>query len=282
MSTLTSDEATTPAPAPHPLSSGITGRGTTGPLAVARQSTALAWRGLIKTRRTPEALIDVTIQPTIFLGLFVTIFGAAVAGSRHDYLTALLPGLLAQSVSQAAVAIGVNLNTDLEKGVFDRFRSLPIARSAPLIGAVLADAVRYTIVTIMTLIPGYLMGYRIGTSFGGLLAGAALAIGFGLCISWVSVYIGMLLRTSGAVQGVMFLIVLPLSFGADIFVPADTLPGWMQAVVKVNPLTHLVRAMRGLWNGGLHVLDVWITLGWMAGFVAVFMPLALRAYRRHA
>lgn len=265
------------------LSGGIpTATGDTGVLAVARQSLALAWRGLIKTRRTPEALIDVTVQPTIFLGLFVTIFGAAVAGSRDAYLTVLLPGLLAQSVLQAAVAIGVNLNTDLEKGVFDRFRSLPIARSAPLIGAVLADAVRYVLVTVMTLIPGYLMGYRISTSFGYALAGVALAVGFGLCISWVSVFVGMIVRTSGAVQGIMFLIVLPLSFGADIFVPADTLPGWMQTIVSVNPVTHLVRAMRGLWNGGVEAVDVWTTLGWMGGFVALFMPLALWAYRRRA
>ncbi|MFN8074122.1 MAG: ABC transporter permease [Kineosporiaceae bacterium] len=279
MSTVTAPER----PAPRaPLTAGVATTGAANPLAVVRQSLALAWRGLIKIRRTPEALIDVTIQPTIFLGLFVTIFGSAVAGSRHDYLTSLLPGLLAQSIATAAVAIGVNLNTDLEKGVFDRFRSLPIARSAPLIGAVLADAVRYTIVTIMTLVPGYAMGYRISTSAFGLVAGALLAIGFGLCISWISVFVGMMVRTSGAVQGIMFMLVLPLSFGADIFVPVDTLPGWMQAIVRINPLTHLVRAMRGLWNGGAVAADVWLTLGWMAAFVAVFMPLALRAYRRRA
>jgi oleandomycin transport system permease protein len=250
------------------------------PFPLLRHSLTLAKRSLIKTWRTPEALIDVTLQPIIFLVIFVYIFGGAVAGSTSQYLQFLLPGILAQTIAQGAIAIGVNLNTDLEKGIFDRFRSLPIARSAPLVGAVLGDVVRYVIVTISTFATGYVMGFRIETNVVSAVAGCLLAVLFALSLSWVSVFVGMKVRTSGAVQGIMFLIVMPLSFASNVFVPTASLPGWMQGFVNVNPLTHLVGAMRGLFLGdpiGNHVL--W-TLVWCVGLVAVFLPLAMRAYRR--
>lgn len=250
------------------------------PFALVRHSAALAHRSLVKTWRTPEALIDVTLAPIIFLAVFVTIFGNSIAGSTSQYLQFLLPGILAQTIAQGAIAIGVNLNTDLEKGIFDRFRSLPVPRSAPLIGAVLGDVVRYVIVTVVTLATGYAMGFRIGTDLGRTVLGCLLAVLFALCLSWVSVWVGLLVRTSGAVQGIMMLVVLPLSFASNVFVPASDLPGWMQGFVDVNPLTHLVGSMRGLLLGeplGDHLL--W-TLVWCVALVAVFMPLAMRAYRR--
>ena len=162
------------------------------------------------------------------------------------YLQFLLPGILAQTIATGAIAIGVNLNTDLEKGIFDRFKSLPIPRSSPLVGAVLGDVVRYVIVTSSTLGIGYLMGFRILTDPLSALAGCLLAVVFALSLSWVSVFVGMKVRTSGAVQGIMFLIIMPLSFASNVFVPATTLPSWMQTFVEWNPLTHLVAAMRGL------------------------------------
>ena len=259
---------------------GGTDRAVPRPFPLLRHSLTLAKRSLIKTWRTPEALIDVTLQPIIFLVIFVYIFGGAVAGSTSQYLQFLLPGILAQTIAQGAIAIGVNLNTDLEKGIFDRFRSLPIARSAPLVGAVLGDVVRYVIVTISTFATGYVMGFRIETNVVSAVAGCLLAVLFALSLSWVSVFVGMKVRTSGAVQGIMFLIVMPLSFASNVFVPTASLPGWMQGFVNVNPLTHLVGAMRGLFLGdpiGNHVL--W-TLVWCVGLVAVFLPLAMRAYRR--
>lgn len=250
------------------------------PFALVRHAAALARRSLIKTWRTPEALIDVTIQPAIFLLIFVYTFGGAVAGSTADYLRFLLPGILAQSIATAGIAIGVNLNTDLEKGIFDRFRALPIPRSAPLVGAVLGDVVRYVIVTLSTLVVGYAMGFRIGTTVPALLAACALGVLFALCLSWMSVFVGMKARTSGAVQGIMFLLVMPLTFASSMFVPADSLPGWMQGFVHINPLTHLVGAMRGLLVGGPVASDVGWTLLSCLVLVAVFMPLAMRAYRR--
>ncbi|HEY5820733.1 MAG TPA: ABC transporter permease [Propionibacteriaceae bacterium] len=249
----------------------------------ARHAFVLAKRSLIKTWRTPEALIDVTIQPVIFLALFTYIFGGAIAGGdRGAYLQFLLPGILGQSIAMAGIALGTNLNTDIEKGVFDRFRSLPIARSAPLVGAVLADLARYVILCVITLGAGMALGFRVHTSWVSALAAVGLAIAFALCFCWISVFIGMVVRTSGAVQGIGFLIVLPLSFGSNTFVSTETLPGWLQAFVNVNPISHLVSTVRALMNGGAYGHDLVWTLGWMAVLLVIFVPLALRGYRRRA
>lgn len=249
--------------------------------ALGRHSLALAKRSLIKTMRTPEALIDVTLQPIIFLVLFTYIFGGAIGGgSRHDYLQFLLPGLLGQSIAMGGIALGQNLNADIEKGVFDRFRSLPIARSAPLVGAVLADVVRYVILCVMFVGFGYALGFRAEQGASGLLGAVGLSVAFALCFCWISVFVATKVRTSGAVQGVMFLLVFPLSFGSNVFVQAGTLPGWLQAFVKVNPITHLVGAVRGLTIGGPVVGHLGWTLLWMLGLLVVFVPLALRGYRR--
>ena len=251
--------------------------------ALVRHSVALARRSLIKTIRTPEALIDVTLQPVIFLLMFTYLFGGAIAGGdRHAYLQFLLPGLLAQSLALGGIALGQNLNADIEKGVFDRFRSLPVARSAPLVGAVAADIVRYLTVCVVTLGFGFIMGFRVETGPVPAVAAVALSIGFGLCFCWISVLVGMLVRTSGAVQGVMFLLVFPLSFGSNVFVETSTLPGWLQGFVHVNPITPLVGTIRGLLLGGPVAGHLMLTLAWMAGLLVVFVPLALRAYARRA
>lgn len=250
------------------------------PFGLIRHSLTLTWRSLIKTMRTPEALIDVTLQPAIFLLIFVNIFGGAVSGSTHDYLQYLLPGILAQTIAMGAIAIGVNLNTDLEKGIFDRFRSLPIARSAPLVGAVSGDVVRYVVVIASTMIVGTMMGFRIQTDAGRFLLACLLAVVFALCLSWISVFVGMIVRTSGAVQGVMFLVMMPLAFGSNIFVQTQTLPSWLQGFVNVNPLTHLVGAMRGLMLDTPLENSITWTLVWCVGFVVVFLPAALWAYRK--
>lgn len=253
------------------------------PAALARHSVALARRSLIKTIRTPEALIDVTLQPVIFLLLFTYLFGGAIAnGDRHAYLQFLLPGMLAQSLAMGGIALGQNLNADIEKGVFDRFRSLPVARSAPLVGAVAADIVRYLTVCVVMLGFGTVMGFRIHTDAVATVAAIALSIGFGLCFCWISVWVGMLMRTPGAVQGAMFLLVFPLSFGSNVFVRTSTLPGWLQWFVHVNPITPLVATIRGLLVGGPVAADLVHTLAWMAGLLVVFVPLALRAYARRA
>jgi oleandomycin transport system permease protein len=248
-----------------------------------RHALVLAKRNLIKTWRTPEQLIDVTLQPIIFLLLFVYVFGGAIShGSRHEYLQFLLPGLLGQGIAMGSIALGQNMNADIEKGVFDRFRSLPIARSIPLVGAVLADFFRYLILCVIYLGFGYVMGFRVSTDAGSAIAAIAVSIAFALCFCWVSVYVGMKVRTPGAVQGLMFLLIFPLSFGSNTFVATSTMPGWLQAFAKVNPISHLVGTVRGLMLGGPVVHDLLWTLGWMAALLAVFVPLATRAYRNRS
>ena len=246
-----------------------------------RHSLVLAKRNLIKITRTPEQLIDVTLQPIIFLLLFVYVFGGALGGgSRHDYLEFLLPGLLGQTIAMSSISIGQNMNSDIAKGVFDRFRSLPIARSVPLVGAVLAEFFRYLLLCVIMVGFGYVMGFRITTSPLMLLAALGIAICFALSFAWVSVWVGMTVRSAGAVQGVMFLLVLPLSFGSNTFVQTSMMPGWLQAFVNVNPISHVVGAVRGLMLGGPVATQVGWTFAWIIGLLVVFFPLALRGYIR--
>ncbi len=233
--TLTKAEAVPPAPAIAAARQTLFRRSI-------RHSIVLARRNLIKTWRTPEQLIDVTLQPVIFLLLFTYVFGGAIGdGSRHEYLQFLLPGLLGQGIAMGSVALGQNMNADIEKGVFDRFRSLPIARSVPLVGAVFADFARYLILCVVYLGFGYVIGFRIETNAAGLIGAVALAIGFALCFCWVSMWVGLKARTAGAVQGIMFLIILPLSFGSSAFVPPSTMPGWLQGWNHFNPITQARR-----------------------------------------
>jgi oleandomycin transport system permease protein len=248
-----------------------------------RHALVLAKRNMIKMIRTPEQFADVTLQPVIFLLLFTYVFGGALAGgSQHAYLEFLLPGLLGQTIAMSSISIGQNMNADIAKGVFDRFRSLPIARSVPLVGAVLAEFSRYAIVCVVTIAFGYALGFRIETDPLKLLAALAIAICFALSFAWISVFVGMMARTAGAVQAMMFLLVMPLSFGSNTFVRASTMPGWLQAFVNVNPLSHLVSAVRGLMLGGPVGSQVGWTFAWCAGMLAVFFPLALRGYIRRA
>jgi oleandomycin transport system permease protein len=252
------------------------------PMALVRHSLALAQRSIIKIKRTPEQLMDVTLQPIIFVLLFVYIFGGAVAGSTHDYLQFVLPAIMVQTVVFSSVSIGVNLNTDVDKGVFDRFRSLPIPRSAPLVGAVLGEVVRYAISVAVLMGFGSLLGFRVATDPLSALAACLLVILFALCMCWISVYLGMIFRQPSAVQGAGFLLMFPLTFGSNMFVQASSMPGWLQEWVKINPITHLVDAVRDLMLGGAVAVPVLEALAWGVGIVAVFAPLAVRAYRRKA
>jgi oleandomycin transport system permease protein len=252
------------------------------PFALVRHSLVLAWRALVKLRRTPEQLLDVTLQPIIFVILFVYLFGGAIAGSQHAYLQFVLPALMVQTALFSSLSIGVNLNTDIKKGVFDRFRSLPIGRSAPLIGAVLGDVLRFVVSTTVILAFGSILGFRVQTGPLQALAGCLLVIGFALALSWVAVLVGLLVREPGGVQGFGFIVMFPLTFGSSMFVQTSTLPGWLQAWVKINPVTHLVDAVRALMIGGPTAGPVVQALLWAGGIVAVFAPLAVAVYRRKA
>jgi len=252
------------------------------PFAWAEQSLTLAWRNIVRIRQNPEALADVTFQPIIFLLLFLFVFGGAIAGegSWQDYLPYLLPGVLVQSVVFSTMGTGVGLNDDFAKGVFDRFRSLPIARVAPLIGAVLGDSVRYLTSIVILMVTGFALGFRFENGVGNGLLACLLILVFALSLCWIWVWLGLTMKTVQGVQGIAFLVMFPLTFGSNVFVETSTLPGFLQALTKVNPVTYLVDAMRGLMLGGEVQKPLLITLAWMIGLVTVFAPLAIRAYRR--
>jgi ABC-2 type transport system permease protein len=244
------------------------------------QITTLAWRALIKMRRTPEQLVDVTFMPVLFTVMFGFMFAGAVSGSRASYLPTLIPGIIAMTTITASVAAGVQLREDMDKGVFDRFRSLPIARIAPLAGPMMADLVRYALATSITLIVGVLMGYRPGGGVPGVAAGVALAVITGWCIAWIFLWVGTIVKTAGAVQGLSMMIMFPLAFLSNAFVPVSTLPGWLQTVTRVNPISHVVSALRDVLNDGALTTQVgWALLG-CAAVAAVFIPLAVRSYSR--
>jgi len=245
-----------------------------------RHSLALARRSLIKTLRTPEQLIDVTLQPIIFTALFLYLLGGAVAGDRQEYLRFLLPALMVQTVLLAATTTGVTLNADISKGIFDRFRSLPIGRSAPLIGLLLGDMIRSVIAIVVLLGFGHVLGFRIGTDLLSTLAACLLVMGFSVAMGWVFVVLGLLMREPSAVQGVGFLLSFPLTFGTNMITPTETMPGWLQAWVEVNPVTSLMEASRGLINGGPVADPVIESLLWGVGILVVFAPLAVWIYRR--
>ncbi|GGS16637.1 MULTISPECIES: ABC transporter permease [Actinokineospora] len=251
-----------------------------GPAAGLRHGLALAGRGLTKIRKNPESLLDVTVQPILFLVVFVYLFGGAISGGTGEYLQYLLPGIMVQNIVFASLGTGMALNTDITKGVFDRFRSLPIARSAPLVGAVLADVVRFAVTLVVLIAFAYVLGFRATTDPARFLIAIVLMIVFGLCLCWISVWVGMLVKSPQAVPGTLVAFMLPLTFGSNVFVPAETLPGWLQAWVDINPVSHLATAARALLLGGDWLASTGWAFLWAAGLVAVFFPLALRAYRK--
>lgn len=246
-----------------------------------RHGLTLAWRNISQLKHSPEKLLDTTLMPIVFLLLFLYVFGGALAGDTHAYLQQLLPGLVAQMAMFATMGLGTALNEDIHKGVFDRFRSLPIARSAPLIGSVLGDTVRFLTVMVVLVGFGSILGFRFHTDPLSVLGAFALAYVFYLAVCWISVLVGLVAPSPETVQGLAFIWVMPLTFGSSILVPnTSTMPGWLEAWTKVNPVTHLADSVRALTVGGPVGNHVWYTLAWAAGIVVVTFPLAMRMYSR--
>ncbi|GAA4432796.1 ABC transporter permease [Georgenia halophila] len=246
-----------------------------------RQSLALAGRSLTKTRRNPGMVLDALMLPVLFLLLFVYLFGGAVAGSSQEYLQYLFPGILVLStVLVGQTSTGLSIVIDMKKGVFDRFRSLPIERAAPLIGSVLGDTIRYVIASAALFVLGYVLGFRVETGTWQALAAVGLAIVFGFALSWLTVLVAVLLRDENLVTTVAFLLPFPLVFGTDMVAPLETMPSWLRSWAEVNPVSQAIEACRGLLLGGPVDDAVILTLLWAAGFFAVFSTLAVWAYRR--
>ena len=241
----------------------------------------LAWRNVIQLKHSPEKLTDVTLMPIIFLVLFLYVFGGIVAGSTHAYLEQLLPGLFGQMALFASMGLGTALCEDIHKGVFDRFRSLPIARSAPLVGAVLGDTARFCVVMAVLTGFGSALGFRFHTGPASIIAAYAVAYVFYQAMCWISALIGLVAPSPQAVQGIAVTWTMPLVFGSSaLLAKTSTMPGWLQAWVKVNPVTDLADTVRALTIGGPVGSHLLYTLAWAAGIMIVTFPLAMRMYRR--
>lgn len=240
------------------------------------------WRGMLKIKHVPEQLLDVTITPVLFVLMFTYMFGGAIAGSTSEYLQFILPGILVMSVLFTTVYSGMTLNTDVTRGVTDRFRSLPIARPAPLVGAVLGDAVRYLVAATVIIVLGVVLGYRPDAGVGGILAAMALVVVFAFGLSWVMTTVGLLMRAPNAVMNAGFMTLFPLTFLSNVFVDPDTLPGWLEAFVDVNPISLLVTASRGLADGTATAGEIGLALIAPAVLTVVFAPLTTRLYRNRS
>jgi ABC-2 type transport system permease protein len=241
---------------------------------------AFGWRGMLKVKHVPEQLLDVTITPVMFLLMFTYLFGGAVAGSTGQYLDYILPGILVMSVLFTTVYSGIALNTDLTKGVVDRFRSLPIWRPAPLVGALLGDSVRYVLAGTVIIVLGLILGFSPGAGLPGVVAALALVVVFAFGLSWVFTTLGLLLRSPSAVMNAGFMGIFPLTFLSNVFVEPETLPGALEAFVNVNPISTLATASRGLMEGNAAAGDILIVLATAAALTAVFAPLTTRLYSR--
>jgi ABC-2 type transport system permease protein len=240
----------------------------------------LAWRAMLKIKHVPFQLFDVTVMPIMFTLLFTYIFGGALAGSPREYIQYLLPGILVQTVVFITVYTGMGLNTDINKGLFDRFRSLPMWQPSPLLGALAGDLFRYSVASIIILIIGFIIGFRPQGGVVGVLLSMALVMVFAFALSWLWIIVGMLVRTPESVMTTSFIFLMPLTFASDIFVQLNTMPGWLQEVVGRNPVTHLANASRDLMHGrpaGNSAL--WVLFA-SALIVLVVAPIAMRMYRK--
>jgi ABC-2 type transport system permease protein len=249
------------------------------PAGAASNALMFGWRGMLKVKHVPEQLLDVTITPVMFVLLFTYLFGGAIAGSTGEYLDYILPGILVMSIIFNTVYSGVALNTDLTKGVVDRFRSLPIWQSAPLVGALLGDSVRYLVGGTVIVVLGVILGYRPDNGVPGVLAAMALVIVFAFGMSWIFTTLGLLLRSPQAVMNAGFMGIFPVTFLSNVFVEPETLPAGLEWFVNVNPISILADCSRQLMAGTLDGGDLAVVLGTAALLTAIFAPLTARLYR---
>lgn len=244
------------------------------------QTMTLAWRATMKMRRNFEQLFDVTIQPLLFTAMFAYIFGGAISGDVQAYLPLIITGLIGQTVLTACVATGVQLREDMDKGVFNRFKSLPIARIAPLAGPMVADMLRYFIASVLTFATGMAMGYRPGGGVLGVLGAVVLAVLAGWSLAWIFAWFGTVGRSAQGVQGISLMVMFPLTFLSNAFVPTETMPQWLETFANLNPVSQVITAIRDLANDGAVTAHVGFAFLGLAIVVAIFAPLTVRSYSR--
>lgn len=248
-------------------------------MSAATESLTFAGRGLLRVRHDPQRLFDVVALPVVVTVLFAGVFGGAVAGSQEAYLPHLVPGVVALIAVTASVVTGVQLRDDMDRGVFDRFRAMPVARVAPLAGSLLADVVRYVVACGVAVLVGVALGYR-PPSWAGLLAGCLLAVACAFALSWVFAFLGVVLDSAQTVQGASMLVLMPLSFMSNALVPTASMPDWMRVVADLNPISLLVEAVRALADGEPSAGAVGSSLLGALVVLAVMAPLTVRAYVR--
>jgi len=240
----------------------------------------LGWRAMLKIKHVPFQLFDVTVFPIMMTLMFTYLFGGALAGSPREYVQYLIPGIVVQTIVFITVYTGVGLNSDISKGLFDRFRSVPIWQPAPIFGALLGDVFRYSLAATMVVLLGVIMGFRPQAGVAGVVLAIALIVLFALSLSWMWIIVGMLVKSPESVMTSSFLLLFPLTMGSNIFVDPATMPGWLRTIVQLNPVTHLATASRGLMHGGVNPADVVWVLVAAAVVTAVFAPIAMRMYHR--
>jgi ABC-2 type transport system permease protein len=241
-------------------------------------SLTFAWRAVLKIKHVPMQLFDVTAFPIMFVLLFTYLFGGALVGSTSEYLQELLPGILVMTVAMITIYTGMALNTDIDKGVFDRFRTLPVWRPSLLVGMLMADTVRYTMASAVVLGLGFALGFRPDGGVVGVLAAVALLLVFSFSLSWLWTTLGLCMKKPESVMQVSMTILFPLTFASNVFVDPSTMPGWVQGFVDVNPITHLTTAARGFMHGSVDESSIVYVLIWCAGLLAVFAPVTMKLY----
>lgn len=247
---------------------------------VVTQTLTFGWRALLKIKHTPEQLFDLVVTPIMFTVLFTYMFGGALAGSPRDYLQFLLPGILVQTVTFTTVYTGFTLNTDISKGIFDRFRSMPIWQPAPLVGGMAGDMIRYSISALIVVVIGLLLGYRPATGLAGVLLAVVLLDAFAFGMGWVFTTFALWVKTPSTVMTLSWTVLMPLTFASNIYVDPATMPGWLQAFVAVNPVALIVTAVRGILDGDVTVSAVGVGLLAPVIVTVVCAPLAMSLYRR--
>jgi len=263
----------------HPLSAIAGSRRPNPPNALA-STMAFAHRALLRIKHVPEQMFDVTVFPIIFLLMFTYLFGGAIAGSTGEYLQFLLPGILVMTVSQITMYTGIDLNNDIRKGIFDRFRTLPIWLPSALVGALLVDVIRYSLASAIMIGLGLVLGFRPEGGAMGVVGAVLVILLFSFSFSWIWTAAGIVMRSEKSLMMVSFLVVFPLTFVSNVFVDPSTLPSWLQGFVNINPISILATAVRGLMHGN----GTWEQIGWVfvvsAIFVVIFAPLTMYLYRR--
>ncbi len=258
-----------------PMTAGLTA----GPRELARHTAALTRRNLRKSLASPGQLIDATIMPVSLALIFVYAFGGAIAGDQADYRQYLMPGIMALTITTTCRTSGIGLHTDFTTGVMDRYRSMPVARSAVLIGRVLADSVRMLASQVVVLLFGFLIGFRVQTGFLAVLGALGIVLLYGLALCCLQAFIGLASRGIDTVQSVGNLVMVPFQFGSSIFVDPGTMPGWLQVFVVNNPMTAVVDAARGMLIGGPVAHHALVAAAWSVGMIAVFAPLSVWKFR---